>query len=279
MTKSLNFTELALRLRQSVEALCTPLRDWLWLWLTFGCTWTVLIYVAVYIVLGYCKYCYYSAAVYCMFRGFPVFQLKQLSNQLIKLINRLPVDKFVAVDKWPSLFVVAATVVAWTWTWTWQEQGQIDRLQSALHGAARLIFGASRFSHVTPLLRDRLHWLRCRERIQFKLCLMVYKALNGIAPSYLSDLCITEDINERRRTLGSALTSTMTIIQPRRTPLTKSLEIAHLLLLLRRCGTISQTLFERRPIFTYLSGNSRHTCFKFIFRCCKRPRGVIFMAL
>ena len=90
-----------------------------------------------------------------------------------------------------------------------------------MNSAARLIFGASRFSHVTPLLRDRLQWLRCRERIQFKLCLMVYKALNGMAPSYLSDLCITEDINERRRTLRSALTSTMTLIQSRRTPTMK----------------------------------------------------------
>ena len=90
------------------------------------------------------------------------------------------------------------------------QQGQIDRLQSVLNVAARLIFGASRFSHVTPLLRDRLHWLRIRELIQFKLCLIVYKALNGMVPSYLSNLCITEDINELRRTLRSALTSTMT---------------------------------------------------------------------
>ena len=50
---------------------------------------------------------------------------------------------------------------------------------------------------------------------------MVYKALNGMAPSYLSGLCITQDINERRRrTLRSALMSTMTLIQPRRTPST-----------------------------------------------------------
>ena len=42
-----------------------------------------------------------------------------------------------------------------------------------------------------------------------------------MAPSYLSDLCITEDINERRRTLRSAFTSTMTLIQPRRAPSTK----------------------------------------------------------
>ena len=101
------------------------------------------------------------------------------------------------------------------------QQGQIVRLQSVLNDAARLIFGVSRFSHVSPLHHDRIHWLRCRERIQFKMWLMVYKALNGMAPSYFSDLCITEDINERRRTLRSALTSTMTLIQPRCTPSTK----------------------------------------------------------
>ena len=101
------------------------------------------------------------------------------------------------------------------------QQGQIDRLQSVLNSAARWIFGASRFSYVTPLLRDRLHRLQCRERIQFRLYLMEYKVLNGMAPSYLSDLCITKDVNERRRTLRSALTSTMKLIQPRRTTSTK----------------------------------------------------------
>jgi len=44
--------------------------------------------------------------------------------------------------------------------------------------------------HVTPLLRDKLYWLRARERITFKLCLLVYKAINGLAPSYLQDLCV-----------------------------------------------------------------------------------------
>jgi len=36
---------------------------------------------------------------------------------------------------------------------------------------------------VTPFLRDKLHWLRAKERITFKLCLLVYKAINGLAPS------------------------------------------------------------------------------------------------
>ena len=47
---------------------------------------------------------------------------------------------------------------------------QLDRLQSVFNAAARLVCRASRHDHITPLLRDKLHWLRCRERITFKLC-------------------------------------------------------------------------------------------------------------
>ena len=55
---------------------------------------------------------------------------------------------------------------------------QCDCLQSILNASARLLYGGSRYSHVTPLLRDKLHWLHFRQRISYKLCLTVYKALN-----------------------------------------------------------------------------------------------------
>ena len=55
-------------------------------------------------------------------------------------------------------------------------QQQLDKLQRVLNCAARVIYGGRRSDHVTPLLRDSLHWLRIRERITFKLCLLVYKA-------------------------------------------------------------------------------------------------------
>ena len=66
----------------------------------------------------------------------------------------------------------------------------VDQLQRVLNCAAWVIFGGDRRHHVTPLLRDKLHWLRAKERITFKLCLLVYKAINGLAPSYLQDLCL-----------------------------------------------------------------------------------------
>ena len=55
---------------------------------------------------------------------------------------------------------------------------QIDRIQTVLNDAARLVFGGFRRNHVTPVLRDRLHWLRALQRIQFKVALLAYKAMN-----------------------------------------------------------------------------------------------------
>jgi len=51
---------------------------------------------------------------------------------------------------------------------------QLRRLQSVLNAAARLIHRSSRYEHVTPMLRD-LHWLECRQRIDFKLAVLVHR--------------------------------------------------------------------------------------------------------
>ena len=63
---------------------------------------------------------------------------------------------------------------------------QLRRLQSVLNAAVRLIHRSSQSEHVTPMLRD-LHWLRSLERIDFKLVVLVYRCLHGLAPRYLSD--------------------------------------------------------------------------------------------
>ena len=40
--------------------------------------------------------------------------------------------------------------------------------------------------HITPVLRQ-LHWLPVRQRVNFKLAVLVLKALHGLAPCYLVD--------------------------------------------------------------------------------------------
>src|SRR6218665_1063787 len=44
----------------------------------------------------------------------------------------------------------------------------LDRLQSVLNSAARLVCNRRKYYHMTPLLRDRLHWLPVQYRIDYK---------------------------------------------------------------------------------------------------------------
>ena len=63
----------------------------------------------------------------------------------------------------------------------------MSRLQYVQNCAARLIRGARKFDHVTPLLID-LHWLPMTYRPMFKILLTVFKILQGRAPHYLTAL-------------------------------------------------------------------------------------------
>jgi len=94
----------------------------------------------------------------------------------------------------------------------------LQRLQSAMNAAARLVFSARRSEHTTPLLRE-LHWLKVPERVQFRLCVLVYRCLSGTAPSYLAEsLRQSADVEQLRR-LRSAATPTLIVPSTRRVTL------------------------------------------------------------
>ena len=61
---------------------------------------------------------------------------------------------------------------------------------------------SSKFCHITPLLKT-LHWLPVRQRIVFKILLIVFKALNGQAPSYILEL-LTLKSNSHSHNLRSS---------------------------------------------------------------------------
>jgi len=50
----------------------------------------------------------------------------------------------------------------------------------------RLILGARKFDHVTPLLRER-HWLPVEHHITFKIAIMTYKCVHSLTTDYLAD--------------------------------------------------------------------------------------------
>ncbi len=67
------------------------------------------------------------------------------------------------------------------------QKKQLNRLQYIQNSAARLLTGTRKYDHISPVLRE-LHWLPVSQRITFKVLLMTYKCLNGLAPSYLTEL-------------------------------------------------------------------------------------------
>ena len=64
---------------------------------------------------------------------------------------------------------------------------QLHKLQRVQNAAARIILQESKYCHVSPLLFN-LHWLPVKFRIDFKILLLTYKAINGLVPFYLKEL-------------------------------------------------------------------------------------------
>ncbi len=63
----------------------------------------------------------------------------------------------------------------------------INKLQIVQNAAARVITRSRKYDHITPILQS-LHWLPIKFRISYKILLLPYKALNDIAPAYLTYL-------------------------------------------------------------------------------------------
>jgi len=57
----------------------------------------------------------------------------------------------------------------------------VKRMQSMMNSAAGLVFSASRYDGITPLLAQ-LHWLKVPECIKFKLTVLVYRCLHQTTP-------------------------------------------------------------------------------------------------
>jgi len=77
------------------------------------------------------------------------------------------------------------------------------RLQSVLNAAARLVFRLGRYDHVSDALAT-LDWLRLPRRVDFKVAVMAFRVLHGLAPPYLNDLVRLADLPGRRRLRSSS---------------------------------------------------------------------------
>ena len=74
-------------------------------------------------------------------------------------------------------------------------QYKIDRLQSVIRAAARLVLGLPKWASIPDAMHDKLHWLPFPERVEFKLCIAsrVHKCLHESAP-----ICLNTVYRSRR---------------------------------------------------------------------------------
>ena len=66
----------------------------------------------------------------------------------------------------------------------------VNILQRVRNAAARLICNLKPCEHVTASLKQ-LHWLSVKQRVQYKLCMIMYTIHFGLVPLYITELVIT----------------------------------------------------------------------------------------
>ena len=90
-------------------------------------------------------------------------------------------------------------------------QTSINKLQRVQNTVARIVTRTSRYSHITPVLKN-LHWLHVNYHVQFKILMHIYKALRGQVPGYISDML---NVYQPRRTLRSMDSVTLEVPKAR----------------------------------------------------------------
>ena len=84
---------------------------------------------------------------------------------------------------------------------------QLCRVQSLINTTARLITGTRKFDHITLVLK-KLHWVKVRDRVVYKILLVIFKCRLGYGPKYISERIIPiSEIPERRKLRSSDSTS------------------------------------------------------------------------
>jgi len=90
----------------------------------------------------------------------------------------------------------------------------VNILQRVQNATARLIYQLKPREHVTPSLQQ-LHWLPVKQRVQHKLCTIMYVVHHGIAQSYITELMTSVAAQTSRPRLRSADTIRSIYVQPR----------------------------------------------------------------
>ena len=81
--------------------------------------------------------------------------------------------------------------------WANTTNKNVRKLQAVQNFACRIVSGAKKYDHVTPLLKS-LSWLPVKDQLYYRQAIMAFKCMTGQAPEYLTSQFITrEQVSER----------------------------------------------------------------------------------
>ena len=80
--------------------------------------------------------------------------------------------------------------------WANTTNKNVRKLQAVQNFACRIVSGAKKYDHVTPLLKS-LSWLPVKDQLYYRQAIMAVKCMTGQAPEYLTFQFITgEQVSE-----------------------------------------------------------------------------------
>ena len=83
--------------------------------------------------------------------------------------------------------------------WSSTAKKNIARLQKVQNFAARIVTGARKYEHITPMLKE-LHWLPVAKQLEVRDILMAFKCIKGLAPPSLCNTFSTRSQVHTRNT-------------------------------------------------------------------------------
>ena len=118
-------------------------------------------------------------------------------NGTLIYLNRIK-DRFDSEMRGMVVQSLAMSIVSYCLKiWGVTSKEQLQRVQRLQNFAAKVIDGKARkYDHVSPIL-DNLQWLTIKEKIQFDLCVMVFKVLQNLLPPWLFNLSTVGDRRNR----------------------------------------------------------------------------------
>ena len=103
--------------------------------------------------------------------------------------------------KYGQTLLASLSLLADSWNYS---EANLSKLQAVQNFACRIVNGARKYDHVTPILKQ-LRWLPVRQQLFYRDAIMAFKCMTGRAPEYLSEKFIKRCEVTSRKTRNSQM--------------------------------------------------------------------------